>query len=78
MKSDPPPGKIVVGHTLKSTLRLADWSKIRLGIPRAADVALPAFYCATVDYVTAIAALEQPLRDLECPSIESNSRFYIT
>ena len=31
MKSDPPPGKIVVGHTLKSTLRLADWSKIRKG-----------------------------------------------
>jgi hypothetical protein len=45
-----------------------------LGIPRAADVAMPAFYCATVDYVTAIAALEHPLRDLECPSLESNSR----
>ena len=29
-----------------------------LGIPRAEDVARPAFYCATVDYVTAIAALE--------------------
>jgi len=39
-----------------------------LGIPRASDVAVPAFYCATVDYVTAIAALEQPLRDLECRS----------
>ena len=45
-----------------------------LGIPRAENVALPAFYCATVDHVTAIAALEQPLRDLECPSLESNSR----
>ena len=38
-----------------------------LGIPRAGNVELPAFYCATVDYVTAIAALEQLLRDLECP-----------
>jgi hypothetical protein len=45
-----------------------------LGIPRAADVATPAFYCATVDYVTAMAALELPLRDLECPSLESNSQ----
>jgi hypothetical protein len=45
-----------------------------LGIPSARDVAMPAFYCATVDYVTAMAALELPLRDLECPSLESNSR----
>jgi len=45
-----------------------------LSIPRAESVALPAFYCATVDYVTAIAALEQPLRDLECPFLQSNSQ----
>ena len=45
-----------------------------LGIPRAEDVARPAFYCATVDYVTAIAALDHPLRDLECPSLRANSR----
>ena len=45
-----------------------------LGIPRAGNVALSALYCATVDYVTAIAALEQPLRGLECPSLQSNSR----
>jgi hypothetical protein len=45
-----------------------------LGIPRAEDVARPAFYCATVDYVTAIAALDHPLRDLECPSLQANSR----
>jgi hypothetical protein len=45
-----------------------------LGIPGAEDVARPAFYCATVDYVTAIAALDHPLRDLECPSLQANSR----
>jgi hypothetical protein len=45
-----------------------------LGIPRAEDVARPAFYCATVDYVTATAALDHPLRDLECPSLQANSR----
>ena len=44
-----------------------------LEIPRAQDVALPAFYCATVDCVTAIASLEHPLRDLECPSLQANS-----
>ena len=58
---------IVEDMTCSSHYYIFGSARGSLGIPRAQDVALPAFYCATVDYITAIIATPSPLLISEAP-----------